>query len=422
MHYSKNSKSTAKAEVPANLPFLYLALPVMDEPDLLPRTLNCIAGQTYRKFKLVICVNQPELWWSDPLKVTACHHNRDILDVLQKWKGGELVVLDHSTEGHGWIGKRHGVGHARKTIMDHISHEADPQDVIVSLDADTTFSEDYLRTVAENFATNKKMVALAAPYYHPLTGHEIPDRAMLRYEIYMRHYFLNMAFINSPYLFTALGSALAVPVWAYRAVGGMTPKMSGEDFYFLQKLTKFGPVGLWNDEVVYPEARLSDRVFFGTGPALIQGVKGDWSSYPIYPCSLFDQISETYNLLPELHHKTFQTPVVAFISKIFNEADPFQPLRENHKIQERFIRAFHEKFDGLRILQFLKTTHEESATTDEENLSGFLIRYFKGAEGNPINTGQDRFSFQHSSIDELVKIREFLFQKEMGFRANAIPG
>ncbi len=90
--------------------------------------------------------------------------------------------------------------------------------------------------------------------------------------------------------FTAIGSAMALPVKSYRAIGGMTPHKSGEDFYFLQKLRKFGKVLTWNKEKVYPEARYSDRVFFGTGPAMIKGRDGDWSSYPIYPFELFDEI------------------------------------------------------------------------------------------------------------------------------------
>ena len=416
MNYSRNLTSPVSAGEYHNLPFLYLALPVMDEPEFLPRTLACISAQSYRRFKLVICVNQPDAWWNDPVKSEVCRHNQEILEMLSGWTGCELVVLDRSSKGHGWTGKQHGVGFARKVAMDFISREASPGDIIVSLDADTCFSPNYLLSIALNFAGRQNMVALTVPYYHHLTGNKSVDRAILRYEIYMRHYFLNLAFIGSPYAFSALGSAIAVPLWAYRAIGGMTPKKSGEDFYFLQKLKKFGYVGLWNDEMVYPEARFSDRVFFGTGPAMIKGATGDWSSYPIYPCALFDQIHEAYTLLPSLCLQTIESPVVSFISKIFKEDDPFLPLRRNHQYLAHFIRAFHEKFDGLRILQYLKTTNEQIKTSDEQNLEGFFIRYYKNGEVYPPEINFKEFTFEESPISELSEIREFLFICEMDLR------
>jgi glycosyltransferase involved in cell wall biosynthesis len=388
----------------------------MDEPELLPRTLLCLATQTYRRFKVVICVNQPDSWWLDQSKIDACCHNKEVLEMLQRWTGGDLVVLDYSSPGKGWIGKRYGVGYARKAVMDFINEMAEPEDVVVSLDADTIFSQDYLLSVARNFAINKTNVALSVPYYHHATGDELTDRAMLRYEIYMRHYFLGMARIGSPYTFAALGSAMAFPVSSYRSVGGMTPKLSGEDFYFLQKLTKFGRIGLWNDEIVNPEARFSDRVFFGTGPAMIKGAAGDWASYPIYSCTLFDQIQETYQLIPQLFKETVRTPVISFMEQTFKEEDPLLTLRKNHRDLDHFIRAFHEKFDGLRILQYLKTTHDQQKATDEENLAQlFGIYYNDWYEKAPL-VDFGNFSFAKSEVAELLKIREFLFDREMEYR------
>ena len=149
-------------------------------------------------------------------------------------------------------------------------------------------------------------VALSNPYYHKLTGAEAEDRAILRYEIYMRNYAINMLLINSPYAFTAMGSAIALPVSSYKAIGGLTPKLSGEDFYFLQKLRKYGNINIHNKEKVYPAARFSDRVFFGTGPAMIKGNDGDWESYPIYHIQLFKNIERTYESFEILFKNDFQ--------------------------------------------------------------------------------------------------------------------
>ena len=407
---------TDNPENKTNLPFLNLALPVMDEPDFLPRLLDCLAAQSYRRFKLFVCVNQPEFWWCNPGKKLSCQHNASSLALLKGWKGCETVVIDRSSRGHGWTGKQHGVGYARKTLMDQIDNTAQPDDIIISLDADTVFSEDFFTSVARNFRAHPDAVALAVPYFHKTSCDDLANRAILRYEIYMRHYFLNLDRIGSPYAFTALGSAMALPVWAYRAIGGMTPKLSGEDFYFLQKLRKYGKVLLWNEEMVYPEARFSDRVFFGTGPAMIKGAAGDWTSYPVYPVSLFDEIFETYQLLPAFYIELQDTKIARFISLIFKDKDPFQPLRSNHKDPDHFIRAFHEKFDGLRILQYLKTSIVRYQSSDEENLKEFLQTVYPVADLEKLNINWENLSFADSSVEELSKIREFLFQKETDAR------
>jgi hypothetical protein len=416
MPYSKNLKLTVKLVRDSDLPFLFLALPVMDEPDFLQRLLNCILMQTYKRFKLFVCVNQPESWWNDPEKIAICNNNGISIRELSEFKDFEIVVIDRSSRGHGWIGKRHGVGYARKTIMDRINTVAGPNDVIVSMDADSIFSANYLRSIANTLHDHPASAALSVPYFHQTPSDLSAARAMLRYEIYMRCYFLNLKRIGSPYAFTALGSAMAIPVWAYRGIGGMTPKLSGEDFYFLQKLRKYGQVLSRNDELVYPEARFSDRVFFGTGPAMIKGAAGDWTSYPVYHPALFDEILEIYNLLPALYSKPVDTKVVRFISMIFNEQDPFQPLRLNHRDLGHFTRAFHEKFDGLRILQYLKAANETWPSSDEENLREFLIRYYPSAETERLECLDNSFSFSASPVESLEAIRMFLFRKEMESR------
>jgi hypothetical protein len=228
-------------------------------------------------------------------------------------------------------------------------------------------------------------VALSNPYYHKLIGREPEDRAVLRYEIYMRCYHLNLVRIGSPYAFTALGSAMAVRVEAYRKIGGMSTKKSGEDFYFLQQLCKIGTVATDNSVVVYPETRLSDRVFFGTGPALIRGVGGDWKSYPIYSPKLWDEVAHIY--------QNFNS---------YFSADDIQKFRANSKTEIQFQKFCHEKFDGLRILQYLKTKHAERPQSDEiglrENLEVF---------GIPIALPEE-FSFETAKIEMLDEIRNRL--------------
>ncbi|MDR0436812.1 MAG: hypothetical protein LBH22_00765, partial [Bacteroidales bacterium] len=218
-------------------------------------------------------------------------------------------------------------------------------------------------------------------------GREPEDRAILRYEIYMRCYHRNLVRIGSPYAFTALGSAMAVRVDAYRKMGGMVPKKSGEDFYFLQQLSKIGKVVTQNSVVVYPSNRLSDRVFFGTGPALIKGVGGDWNSYPIYPPKLWDEIANIYQ-----NFETYFSP------------EDYQKLKSNSKTEPQLQKFCHEKFDGLRILQYLKAKHLSNPQADEISLKENIEEF-----GVPIPLPKD-FSFKTAKIEFLDEIRNMLLE------------
>jgi len=393
---------------------IYIALPVMNEMERLPLLIRAIMAQTVQDFRLVVCVNQPDSWWNEPEHKQICKENRLTINYLQSLGDKRIEIIDKSSPDKGWPEKGHGIGVARKCVMDHISHRAHAHDVIISMDADTVFGNEYFASVAENLRINPAAFAIAIPYYHKLTFNEELDRAILRYEIYMRAFAINMWRIRSPYCYTALGSAIAMPVWAYRAVGGMTPKLSGEDFYFLQKIVKTGRLIHWNTEIVYPATRLSDRVFFGTGPALIKGIAGDWSSYPVYNHRLFDQVSETYKLFGALFSNDLATPLDEFLVAKFGEL-PWKNLRRNFKTSAHFIRACHEKLDGLRILQFLKESQPPDEKVSEKSLVELLQLYQKQFP-ELISDLDTEVDFVLSSITNLDFIRDVLFEIEMHYR------
>jgi hypothetical protein len=269
-----------------------------------------------------------------------------------------------------------------------------------------------------SFNDHSGAVGMAVPYYHRLTGDAEANRAILHYEVYMRNYNINLWRIKSPYAFTALGSAMAVPLWAYKAIGGMTPKKSGEDFYFLQKLRKYGSLICWNKEKVYPEARFSDRVFFGTGPAMIKGRAGDWDSYPVYAYQLFDRIKETCDKFESLFTEDIQTPMDEFLTARFDDENIWKPLRKNSTVPEQFARACHNKVDGLRILQFLKQSQASSESTDEDNLMDFLGRYYPDESRDLVPEG--KLSFNESDLMLLNNIRNFLVDKEEQYQKSKI--
>ena len=392
---------------------LHVAIPAIDELDHLPVTLDNLAAQRVNyPFTVYVCVNQPESWWNNPDKIDVCQNNQQLIKFIRNYPKLPVEIIDKSSLGNGWGDKNHGVGWARRTLFDHILSVATAEDVIVSLDADTCVKPEYLQSIGENFE-NRTLTAVSLPYYHRLTDDDAANRAILRYEIYMRSYLINLYGISSPYNFTAVGSAIAVRVEALRKIGNITPMKSGEDFYLLQKLRKMAPISNWNAQAVYPAARFSARVYFGTGPAMIKGNEGHWESYPIYHYSLFSSIKDTYLQLAKLYTEDFETPFLQFLKEQYRDDKLWVPIRQNSKTLERFERAFHEKADGLRILQYLKEVNPTQGKTDSVALRENMMHFFDGTIPDFMPEG---YELSDLTIEQLDTIRNMLFEKEMQLR------
>ncbi len=91
-------------------------------------------------------------------------------------------------------------------------------------------------------------------------------------------------------------------------------------------------------------------------------------------------------------------------------------LRKNNKDLAHFTKAVHDKFDGLRILQFLKQTAEMENSRDETTLFDFV----KSIKPNKdIPSILQNFSFSQSPISQLNEIRDYLCNIEDDYRQQA---
>ena len=398
-------------------PCVHVAIPALDETEWLPHCLDSLRKQSAPISKVWICVNQPDSWWDDPDLRDACERNAELLAWLEEPRGLDVEIIDRSSPGRGWTGKRHGVGWARKTLMDAISGVADDSDVIVSADADAWYTGNYIQQVVQALSGATAGLALAAPYRHAQVQDATTVRAGLRYEIYLRYYFLNMARIGSPYTFTAMGSLISLPVGTYRAVGGLEPRQGAEDFYFLQKIRKRGRLLQWIDAEVLPSARLSNRVPIGTGPAIRSGIDGHWDRYPLYAPQWFDDVQATINAFPALHECDAETPMSEFLRARLGTDDIWGPMRRNHKDRDRFVRACHERVDGLRTLQFLKSRAAMHRVGDERNLLDFLKLTETGRDAAPDWVlGFPGWSLASVDIDKLESLVDFMRRRENAWR------
>lgn len=402
------------------MPTLRIAIPAMDELDYLPVTLDALSKQDTRlPFEVYVCVNQPDEYWNHPERQTVCKNNQKLLEFLHSYKSLTLHILDFASPGLGWKGKKTGVGFARKVLFERILSECDPKDIIISLDADTTFGTCYLQSVADRFERNPEMTAMSVPYYHPLNGgDEIRDKALLRYEIYMRNYAVNLLKISSPYGFTALGSAIAMRACSLKKIGNITPYQSGEDFYLVQKFCKMGGLSLFNTECVYPAGRYSDRVPFGTGPAMKLGAEGIWDSYPIYHFSFFTSIQEAYGKLRELYENKLSVKdndFLRFLQKENQKPDIWQDIRENVSDFQHFVKAFHQKADGLRILQFVRAKQQQQPDLERNALYDNF--HFWMPEKCPDWLMPSQHWHQYT-LEQLNTLRDLLFNEEAQMRTD----
>ncbi|MDD2324034.1 MAG: hypothetical protein PHQ69_10535 [Bacteroidales bacterium] len=389
----------------AMMPMLFMALPVLDEYDSIRHSIRLFQRLDYPLKKLYVCVNQPDNWHGDPTFAAVTARNRMTLAYLSALHDDRVVVMDNASPGKGWTGRRQGVGMARRQLMEAITAVADPGDIIVSMDADTDYPASYFSMVSQRLSEFPSAMGLAVPYFHVLPEDVIAARAILRYEVYMRYYALQLYFRNLPYARSALGSAFAVPVRAYKRVGGITPHNGGEDFYFLQKLAKAGPVLDYCSAVVAPSARFSSRVPIGTGPALIRGAGGDWTSYPFYAEALFDEVKQTFDAFPALFRKDLTLPMTPFLKEMLKTDDLWGPLRANYPSEELFVRACYTRIDGLRIRQYLRYRYLQSPGDNLEALNTFLRTNY--ATFVPV-TG-----FEHTDTDKLERIRRRMFEAEL---------
>ena len=350
------------------LPTIYFAIPAMDELEHLPQTLECIARQDYAGIiKVYVCVNQPQSDYYQEPPPERIAGNRALWRMLEQnpWQL-DLHPIDRFSPEKAWCDREGGVGAARQCCINALLPSASDNDILINMDADTLFGSDYVSGMAEQMEKTGSDAVLPQ-YYHRLSGNDMLDRAMLRYEIYMRCYLFHLLRIGSPYAFTALGSAICCRIGTYRKSGGFDKRQAGEDFYLLQRMAKCGKITFHHECTVYPSPRLSDRVPFGTGPAirLLQSGEGN---YPIFPPEAFDEIAESYRHIDDFRQKNISTPLTDFMDMQAGNNLLWERMRKNYPTPETFARAFHQKADGLRIFQFLRHYAASHPASDEENL------------------------------------------------------
>ncbi|MDR1120879.1 MAG: hypothetical protein LBM08_08170 [Dysgonamonadaceae bacterium] len=285
----------------------------------------------------------------------------------------QLRIIPHSIEN--LQGKQTGAGIPRKILMDEafrrlvsIDNEAG---VIVSLDADCTVDKNYLKEIYQTFKQDRKLCSASIEFHHPVE--HLPENDPLRiateqYELYLRYYRSALAYCTYPYPYYTIGSALVVRASVYAKAGGMGKQEAGEDFYFMQKVFPLGKTKHIDTTTVYPAARLSDRVPFGTGTSIRQimsekGMRKMTYSFESFHHLkiLFDAVDRLY-VSDKVEIEKILSSYPVYLQRFLHDDGFIQHVEEikaNVSGVSFFRKRFFNYFNAFKIVKYLNFVHPE---------------------------------------------------------------
>ena len=255
--------------------------------------------------------------------------------------------------------KHAGVGWARKLGMDIATQRfrtINFNGTIVGLDADTVVESNYLNSIY-SFFSNNNFNAASIYFEHSITGDSFSDvhlEQIKYYELHLRYYKNSLKYSNLPYSFHTIGSAFALTASAYARQGGMNRRKAGEDFYFINKLIKGEIFGEINDTKVMPSPRVSNRVPFGTGRAILEGLNTKKDLSLTYDFQSFEVIHSWINRIEtkDFKYENFPEILKAYMGEEIWIKHHTMMLN-NTNSHKSYLKLFYNIFDAFWMLKFI---------------------------------------------------------------------
>jgi len=351
---------------------IIVVVPAFDEPfivELLDSLILCKTPSC--KTEVIIIINASLNASSVSLK-----NNLVTLKEIETWKKRNtkcffrLSAIDLGQPSiKGW-----GVGLARKAGMDEAAKRFNiidrPDGVIVNLDADCTVQDNYFITLENELLNRKERKGCSIYFEHPVSGDRFPDKvydSVYQYELHLRYYFQALSYTGFPNVFHTVGSSIAVKCLSYIKVGGMNRRQAGEDFYFVQKLVPAGGYFSLNSTTVYPSARSSERVPFGTGAAVGKMMIKNEKQFMTYNILAFRDLYVFFGMSEKFFYSKQDELLNLFHSfpeslKIFLEEEEWvskiSEIRNNTSGLSSFRKRFFEWFNMFKVVKYLNFSHK----------------------------------------------------------------
>ncbi|MBT3385250.1 MAG: glycosyltransferase [Prolixibacteraceae bacterium] len=370
-YLQKQNRKDLIERVPENNFGICVVIPCFHEPDILQtlKSLNACKLPS-QKVEIIVLINHSEIE-SEEIKTFNFNTKLEVDNwiLYNKKDGIRFFAVGPVELKKKWA----GAGLARKSGMDEAIRRFNtiekPNGIIVSLDADTLVSKNYFVEIENHFKLHPKDVGATISFQHQTKGlKEKHLQGIQLYEKYLDYYKKALDFTGYPFSMFTVGSAFAVTADAYVKRGGMNRRQAGEDFYFLQNLVQVGKVGQVNSAKVFPSARLSDRVPFGTGPILQKWINGEEDLTQTYNFQAFIDVKKLFDLkeeffkIDEIEFKNIINKLPDSV-RLFIQQDNFlvelNDLNNNCSTLKSFQSRFFQKFNAFKILKFLNFAHEE---------------------------------------------------------------
>lgn len=350
---------------------IVVVIPCIDEPDVLLtlKSLNsCDAPPC--GVEVITVINHSEMS-SEVVRQNNLRTKREIEAWATEMQNPAIrfMVIGPVEFRKKWA----GAGLARKKGMDEavcrFNSIGNPDGIIVSLDADTLVERNYLVEIARHFAENPGHVGATVAFCHQTQG--LSPRhleGIRRYEKHLRYYKESLEYTGYPFAMFTIGSAFAVRAGAYVQRGGMNRRQAGEDFYFLQNLVQIGRVGEISSTTVYPSARLSGRVPFGTGPILQKWMNGEKDLTMTYNFQAFVDLKcffDMRNRFFKIERADYDALLLSMPEAVsdFLVHDNFmaelENLNSNCATAETFNSRFFQVFNAFKILKYINFVHQK---------------------------------------------------------------
>lgn len=275
-----------------------------------------------------------------------------IISIIEKNEFPNIGFIDAFSPGCELEDKNAGVGLARKIGMDAVLPFLNGRKIIICLDADCLISENYLEKIFWKF--NLEGVETAyAEFSHTMPRDKFHNDSIMMYEIYLRYYVCGLLYAGSPYAQHTIGSTMMCTVDAYIKTEGMNKRKAAEDFYFMEKLRKnYQPHRI--NCYVYPSARVSDRVPFGTGRTMQKYLGNNAIDTSLYDPRIFILLKQWLEIFMKI------------------DANPYE-IRDSILASEPNLADF---FDQIKLIESLQNIIKNSKTESSLNLQ--KMRWFDG--------------------------------------------
>jgi hypothetical protein len=371
-----------------------IVIPALDELENIPILLDSLSlnSKKYLAETLVLVIINNTV----STKRTVIEENISLLNYLRTYTRENscinLGIIDAASEGKELPEKSGGVGFARKIGMDLalklFNYDTDKKKILISLDADCLVAENYLQKIVGDF-NNNDLHAAIVNFQHTLPEDNNQKAAIINYEIFLRYYVLGLIYAKSQYAHLSVGSTIICDVESYVKIGGMNKRKAGEDFYFLEKLAKLSKINKVADTTVFPSARVSSRVPFGTGVRIKRFLTGSTNEYLIYSPKCFEILRIWLNIYNEkITLSTSQKDISKILkeTKIINSdlylflvnnnfEENWNKILNNTKTDEQLYKQKINWMDGFRTLKLIH--HLRDNHLPNENTFSALNQLFK---------------------------------------------